>query len=803
MQQNQCKYSLKYSFLGSIILLVTFNLEPSTSYATSNIFILDNSGSMGCARDTKFSDKVDKIHPDRCESSVKYPVDIGRLSIIEQVDKLSISNSEVALIEMGGVTTTDPKELTQIKKETCQVRTAIELTKNITYFKDQINNKELIIPNHSGSTGTGKALDLAWKMVKDKQGERRLVIITDGEPNCGVPVCEVVDGIDKEIKAAPNKFKILKEIRILYGAKPEELNEDKIKKSYNCQSVPLNKIATQVNFQKINISKKTNSNPQFINLIWLLLLLPFIFAFIIFKFSKFFSDIRQDTLIFILDASQEMSTEVDVIWDGSEKHIRKIDIAKMIIEKQIFGAQNKFIKIGLVIFGPNYNSNPYIIKQPACSQHLEIIRTLIKTFPEGEAPLADVLEKILKQEILERYFDDIAKEILREEILKEEIKKERQRETQEKEKLRKEIEQRIKEEILQGHADNISQEALEQKVNEEIEQRYTARISQKELDQKVGKSLEKEIQQRYSNKPIKKLISQIKKTSVPHIILLTSSYDTCDGSPILIIKKLQEYINFYIYIIDYSEKDSLTSSSLEIFARSSEKIRLFRYDEQDYFDVVVKTVDLSFNKKDKAKNLTKSTDKSKIIIKQQNNIRGWLIVEPGVQQLENHKLARRDDNLWGENDLKAGSYDLYIEYVDSSVAKTKTRITIEKLERLKKEYKAKEEAWDIRNEKIRTLGNSQAYMADPSQKFQLEQQIKEEEKKQEALAEELDRIDRDIITFKFNSIYQNYSYAESFEIKENETKIVPIPKKDYKPLQGTEQAKGNGEQPLPPEKRDR
>ncbi|MDZ8237066.1 MAG: hypothetical protein RMZ69_07830 [Nostoc sp. ChiQUE01a] len=701
MQQNQRKYSLRYSLLGSIVLLLAFNSDPSSSYATSNIFILDNSGSMGCASDTKFSDKVDKVHPERCESSVKYPVDIGRLSIIEQIDQLSSSNSEVALIEMGGVTTTDPEELTKIKKETCLVRKAIELTKNITSFKDQINNKELIIPNHSGSTGTGKALDLAWKMVKDKQGERRLVIMTDGEPNCGVPVCDVVDSIDKEIKAAPNKFKILKEIRILYGAKPEELNEDKIKKSYNCQSVPLNKIATQVNFQKINISKKTNFNPQFINLLWLLLLLPFIFAFIIFKFSKFFSNIRQDTLIFILDASQAMSTEVDVIWDGSEKHIRKIDIAKMIIEKQIFAAQNKFTKIGLVIFGPNYNSKPYIIKQPASSQHVEIIRTLIKTFPEGEAPLADVLEKILKQEILERYFDDIPKEIIREEI-----------------------------------------------------------------------------QQRYSHKPIKKLISRIKKSSVPHIILLTSSYDTCDGSPIMIIKKLQEYINFYIYIIDYSEKDSLTSSSLEIFARSSEKIRLFRYDEQDYFDVVVKTVDLSFNKKDKAKNSNKSTDESKIIIKQQNNIRGWLIVEAGIQQLENHKLARRDDNLWGENSLKAGYYDLYVEYVDSSVAKTGNIKTLGKLQRLEEDRKAKKDVLDVLKNKITQLEKNQISRAGLNQKLELEYDIKIEKKAQEALEQELEAIEEAITNYQFNPIYQNYFRSVSFEIKENETKIVRILKKD-------------------------
>ncbi|MFN6469033.1 MAG: hypothetical protein RMY36_005070 [Nostoc sp. SerVER01] len=709
MQQNKCKYSLKYSFLGSIVLLLAFNSDPSSYYATSNIFILDNSGSMGCARDTKFSDKVDKVHPERCESSLKYPVDIGRLSIIEQIDQLSSSNSEVALIEMGGVTTTDSKELTKIKKETCLVRKAIELTKNITSFKDQINNKELIIPNHSGSTGTGKALDLAWNMVKDKQGERRLVIMTDGEPNCGVPVCDVVDGIDKEIKAAPNKFKILKEIRILYGAKPEELNEDKIKKSYNCKSVPLNKIATQVNFQKINISKKTNSNPPVtkntnpwaINLFWLLLPFPFIFIFVIFKVSKFFSDIRQDTLIFILDASQGMSSEVDVIWDGLEKHIRKIDIAKMIIDKQIFADENKFIKIGLAVFGINYKPNSYFIKKPAFRQHLEIIRTLIKTFPEGEAPLADVLEKILKQEILERYFDDIPKEIIREEI-----------------------------------------------------------------------------QQRYSHKPIKKLISRIKKSSVPHIILLTSSYDTCDGSPIMIIKKLQEYINFYIYIIDYSEKDSLTSSSLEIFARSSEKIRLFRYDEQDYFDVVVKTVDLSFNKKDKAKNSNKSTDESKIIIKQQNNIRGWLIVEAGIQQLENHKLARRDDNLWGENSLKAGYYDLYVEYVDSSVAKTGNIKTLGKLQRLEEDRKAKKDVLDVLKNKITQLEKNKISRAGLNQKLELEYDIKIEKKAQEALEQELEAIEEAITNYQFNPIYQNYFRSVSFEIKENETKIVRILKKD-------------------------
>ncbi|WP_414567434.1 hypothetical protein [Nostoc sp. CCY 9925] len=786
MQQNQRKYSLKYSFLGSIVLLLAFNSDPSSSYATSNIFILDNSGSMGCASDTKFSDKVDKVHPERCESSVKYPVDIGRLSIIEKIDQLSSSNSEVALIEMGGVTTTDPEELTKIKKETCLVRTAIKLTKNITSFKDQINNKELIIPNHSGSTGTGKALDLAWKMVKNKQGERRLVIMTDGEPNCGVPVCDVVDGIDKEIKAAPNKFKILKEIRILYGAKPEELNEDKIKKNYNCKSVPLNKIATQVNFQKINISKKTNPNPPVttntnpwaINLFWLLLPFPFIFIFVIFKVSKFFSDIRQDTLIFILDASQGMSSEVDVIWDGLEKHIRKIDIAKMIIDKQIFADENKFIKIGLAIFGINYKPNSYFIKKPAFRQHLEIIRTLIKTFPEGEAPLADVLEKILKQEILERYSDDIPKEIFREEILNEEIQKQIQREEKQKEKLREEIEQQI----LKSNTGNISQQELEQKVErrleEELRKSNTGNISQQELEQKVEKRLEEEIQKRSYSKPIKKLISRVKKSSIPHIILITSSYDTCDGSPIMIIKKLEEYINFVMYIIDYSEKDSSANSSLERFAKSSEKIRLFRYDEQDYFDVVVKTVNSSFNKTDKMKNSNKSTDESKIIIKQQNNIRGWLIVEAGIQQLENHKLARRDDNLWGENSLKAGYYDLYVEYVDSSVAKTGNIKTLGKLQRLEEDRKAKKDVLDVLKNKITQLEKNKISRAGLNQKLELEYDIKIEKKAQEALEQELEAIEEAITNYQFNPIYQNYFRSVSFEIKENETKIVRILKKD-------------------------
>ncbi|MDZ8078546.1 MAG: vWA domain-containing protein [Nostoc sp. DcaGUA01] len=791
MQQNQRKYSLKYSFLGSIVLLLAFNSDPSSSYATSNIFILDNSGSMGCASDTKFSDKVDKVHPERCESSVKYPVDIGRLSIIEQIDQLSSSNSEVALIEMGGVTTTAPEELTKIKKETCLVRKAIELTKNITSFKDQINNKELIIPNHSGSTGTGKALDLAWKMVKDKQGERRLVIMTDGEPNCGVPVCDVVDGIDKEIKAAPNKFKILKEIRILYGAKPEELNEDKIKKNYNCKSVPLNKIATQVNFQKINISKKTNSNPPVtkntnpwaINLFWLLLPFPFIFIFVIFKVSKFFSDIRQDTLIFILDASQGMSSEVDVIWDGLEKHIRKIDIAKMIIDKQIFADENKFIKIGLAVFGINYKPNSYFIKKPAFRQHLEIIRTLIKTFPEGEAPLADVLEKILKQEILERYSDDIPKEILREEILKEEIQKEIQREEKEKEKLKEEIEQKVNEEILQRNPHNISQEEIEQKVNEEIEQRYTGSISQKELEQKVEKRLKEEIQQRYSRKPIKKLISRLRKNSVPHIILLTSSYDTCDRSPILIINKLEEYINFVMYIIDYSEKDSSANSSLERFAKSSEKIRLFRYDEQDYFDVVVKTLDSSFNKKDKINNLNKSQGKLKFRIEKQHNIQKIWFSDTENQsnkRLQEHK-SDTASSLNGEFTLEfdVGSYILYIKYLDSSGNETGNRIkTSGELQRLENKRNNRQKELVLLRTKIQELRLGLIYEASLPIRLQLKQQIQNEETEEKNLEKELTQIEQNIENSNSLSNEENYDRFVPFKIKENDITPVPIPKKD-------------------------
>lgn len=112
MQQNQRRYSLKYSLLGTIVFLLAFSYDQSSSYATSNIFILDNSGSMGCAPHTKFSDKVDKYkHPNRCQNSVKYPVDIGRKEIINQVNQLSNSNSEVALIEMGGITESGDKEI--------------------------------------------------------------------------------------------------------------------------------------------------------------------------------------------------------------------------------------------------------------------------------------------------------------------------------------------------------------------------------------------------------------------------------------------------------------------------------------------------------------------------------------------------------------------------------------------------------------------------------------------------------------------------------------------------------------------
>ncbi|MFN6501185.1 MAG: hypothetical protein RMX65_029890 [Nostoc sp. DedQUE01] len=764
MQQNKCKYSLKYSILGSIVLLLAFNSDPSSSYARSNIFILDNSGSMGCARDTKFSDKVDKVHPERCESSLKYPVDIGRLSIIEQIDQLSSSNSEVALIEMGGVTTTAPEELTKIKKETCLVRKAIELTKNITSFKDQINNKELIIPNHSGSTGTGKALDLAWNMVKDKQGERRLVIMTDGEPNCGVPVCDVVDGIDREIKDTPNQVKILKEIRILYGSGTQELNEDSMKKSYGC----LDKIATDVNYKNINTPALQPINP-----LWLLLPSILILGFVGFKSRKFVSDLRQDTLIFILDASQKMSDEVDVIWNGSEKNIRKIDIAKMIIEKQIFADKNRFIKIGLAIFGIDYNPNYYLIKEPAFKQHTEIIRTLIKTVPEGQAPLADVLEKILKEQILERYCDDIPKEILREEILKEEIQKEIQKE---KEKLKAAIE----EEIRQRHRGNISEQELEEKVNEEIEQRYTDNISKQELEQKVETRLEEEIQRNYSRKPIKKLISRIKKSSVPHIILLTSSYDTCDGSPIMIIKKLEKYIKFVIYIIDYSEKYSSDSSSLERFARSSEKIRLFRYDEQDYFDVVLKTVDLSFNKKNKINNSNKSSGRGTLRVEKQNNNQRWWVRDVAKQYGEPLIQHKSDTELScdGEFPLNLGSYRLYVKYVDSSVTETGKTKTSGELQRLEEDRKARQEEWNLRNKKINKLRLRRISVTSAAVQFELDQQIEEEKTEQKALREELKKIEQAIANPDCPSNDKIYDTYLDFDIKENDITRVPIPKKD-------------------------
>jgi Ca-activated chloride channel homolog len=160
------KSALKRVFgLGVFALIITVavnsqNLSSLASIGTppdNIIFILDNSGSM----QVKDGDQ-------------RFKIDTAKDVIKENIDDPDLSQTNMGLIELGGK---------------CAVNVLVEPSvgdTNRTNIKSKLNSIHRD-GYMSGATPIVKAIEKALGILETKNGTRKIVIISDGLPNCGQP----------------------------------------------------------------------------------------------------------------------------------------------------------------------------------------------------------------------------------------------------------------------------------------------------------------------------------------------------------------------------------------------------------------------------------------------------------------------------------------------------------------------------------------------------------------------------------------------------------------------------------------
>ena len=316
----------KIQYFGLFLLL---SLCFGCNSFESRTFIIDNSGSMGCGENSGSENKVDN---DRCKSNGEYKVDLARKQAIRQVGSLEGQEVSVAIIEMGGVTKSGDTD--------CKARVVQGLTDNFTLVQQTLqrkgNDSDVIVPNHSGVTGTGKAIREAWELVRGKSGRHKIVLITDGEPNCEKPkLCDVVRSIENEIKGTENEGKLFEEIQIYgLGVRPGSLEHESMLKGYGCLK-PIIPIIGVNPVPKPENPEWPLPDPDWPLTIVVGIAIVFTLIIVAIPTSIFLLVLRenQDTIILLLDASSNMAAEEE-IYDDTLKQVvkkRKLDIAKSLI----------------------------------------------------------------------------------------------------------------------------------------------------------------------------------------------------------------------------------------------------------------------------------------------------------------------------------------------------------------------------------------------------------------------------------------------------------------------------------------
>ncbi len=388
---------MKVSIQSLSLFLLSFLCFSCSSYGNNSydnkIFIVDNSGSMGCGDNSGFESS---FQGDRCKPDENYKVNLAQEQVVRQIEKLKGKNTSVAIIQMGGITQEGDKE--------CKAKLLQDLTDDLGLVQQRLesNNPKIIVPNHSGSTATGKAIEEAWKIIENKAGRHKIVLITDSEPNCHrPPLCQVIDEIQDQIKGTENEGNLFEEIQIYaLGVKRGKLTHNKMVQAYEC----LNRITPRItiDFPNLKTPDWDSVNITFtiiINIIISLVIVTLLTGFWFWLVLR----ANQDSIILLLNASNSMADEQgvfdfdEVVRDLHFNNVpksfdRKIDIAKSLLANQILSKEFQNKKIGLIVFGGECETirEDFYIK-PKRGNHSLILKKLIDVRPYGSAPLSYAL----------------------------------------------------------------------------------------------------------------------------------------------------------------------------------------------------------------------------------------------------------------------------------------------------------------------------------------------------------------------------------------------------------------------------
>ena len=169
--------------LLTISLLLIFRDTPNKVTAQTHIepdnivFILDNSGSM------KEEDDTQRIKIDAAIDVVQ-----------RNIDNKSLLSTNMGLVVLGG---------------DCKSKVLVGLSSgesNRIYIKSKLNSIDHR-KSTSGSTPIVEAIDKALEILQPKKGNRRIVLISDGLPNCNKPnACDSVNKWDNLLQSKGINF---------------------------------------------------------------------------------------------------------------------------------------------------------------------------------------------------------------------------------------------------------------------------------------------------------------------------------------------------------------------------------------------------------------------------------------------------------------------------------------------------------------------------------------------------------------------------------------------------------------------
>ena len=205
-------------FLLIISLILNFQSSSSLAYKETPpdniIFILDNSGSMQVR-----------------DEDNRFKIDSAKEVIKQNIDDPDLSRTSIGLIELGGK---------------CVVDVLVEPSsgeanrKSIKSKLNSIRRDEYT----SGATPIVKSIEQALRILETKSGTRKIILISDGLPNCDQPkACKIVEKWDKTLSERNIQF----EMEIIgYGI---ENNNDE---EFTC----IDKLSDKFSYTKVNNKEK-------------------------------------------------------------------------------------------------------------------------------------------------------------------------------------------------------------------------------------------------------------------------------------------------------------------------------------------------------------------------------------------------------------------------------------------------------------------------------------------------------------------------------------------------------------------